>query len=807
MRIRADMEQLRSLDLGLVRPTGIVEGTRWDVIHIVWQPRISSPDSATISAALQEYGKYIMDLRTRLKANAKELEAAEKIPNNIVEANSIRDIGRDLLEALYQAIRIPVEDGHPAVVEVLGGHHSMVASLTTTLIECNKRNDHQGPLPKAVFALLAKFQTMTDDLLRRCKFEGLQKKWNKVGDAETKEHIESILHNTVDAQEKRAKAEEARKQKLLDEQKEKERLEQLRLRTENAMTTNSSKRPPEGDGSNGKPAKKSAAEGSTSKVAPKRSTNLLANNLLGTASKPSSKPVIPKRQEAPPTQSKLGALLSSIAKPPEAPKPPSPPPRAPETPEEQARRERKESRRHLRVKFKEGSDLVEIRLFRHEVAEDEGRDMDMLRDAHDNRSEGLMLKKGRQESEEAMDEADDSLNRPYTAPIEADFSGLEKNTRYGPTWITRGGNVEVKTSEQAIQQRREALELMVIYNDINEMPPTPKEPPVAETGILPEKHQIGQPTAPWLVQRLQEINHYGPEVAKQVSLSRMQEQQSRNFSASTPSMTFTPQSQSPATLSTPKYDMNNPLDAATAFANLQRIVDSIKGKPYPPIEPPEYMNAAQKADWWEGYYRDYPEKRPGQAASHPAPMMSSYQPVMQTPQMTMPTPQMSAPHMTPQMQHYPQMQSQPHLSYNVSAPVPDASQQVQAYLAAMTAYNAPNTANTSTPTTVNKDPDITSYPDFDFASWSKDPQGYTQRMHTLHQSQGRESSRKREFDRGRGRGRDWERAGDRDSDEDAPAGKRRRFNEHGEYIGKKLPCKFYSMGKCAKGDQCTFLHE
>ncbi len=153
--------------------------------------------------AIEKFGDSVSSLRSQLKANQAKTEEAAARP---AEVNRLKTERQELLESLYQTIEAANQHGYPAIVENLGGHHKLVNGLTTTLIECIKAADYLGKLPKAVFSLLAKFQTMTNELLKKLKFDSIQKRWNRKGDDETKKLIETILANTKDAKEKAARS-------------------------------------------------------------------------------------------------------------------------------------------------------------------------------------------------------------------------------------------------------------------------------------------------------------------------------------------------------------------------------------------------------------------------------------------------------------------------------------------------------------------------------------------------------------------------------------------------------------------------
>jgi hypothetical protein len=877
----------------------------WDVTGILWVDRNRNAHREEIVKAIPEFQEFISTLREELKKVTANLTEAET-KKQTEEAKKLKEVRASTRNVLAKALTAAARNGHPHILERLGDSQKLVNTLASILIDCTKVEDYNGELPKAILKLMSQFISLNDELLAKVKLDVIRKRFVKKGDTDVKEAFAKIISSTPEAKEreKRAKAEAIKLEKIKNGLALQEKLKARKVEDSKANGS-TAKRSHDGDNSNDKPAKKVASDATAINTAPKITgtstkpiTTRPTTGFFASLNRPASKPQTAtarapatttapvKKPEPKPVpvqtkQSSLADILASIEKPKELPKAPEAPRRAPETPEEKSKRERKESRRHLRVRWKEGSDLEQIRLFKHEQAEDEGRQENMLRDAHDDRSEGMRLKQA-MEAPDAMDDEDEPagevlIRARYPELMGIDFSTLSEDSQR-KNFVTRGGRVDFRTRQQDVQKRREDFELMTFYADPRDMPKSPKEPPSDNSGPPSQPKNFGKPNDVQLLQRIDEIWKYGRDQARsswnhrweEKNLARIRDQ-ARGFNPQQTSSSSQQQSSTTTKMEGPQLNVLGwlnllvqafPADSSRApplnplriteghipvaspdepkmdtaeITRLESTAATLKGKPYPPTEPPDWLNQQAKLAWWSAFRGDkarerlaaesqaerelkearalYEKQNQFQAVQHQAQPQPSqtqtpqlFAPQVQTPQF----PGLSIPGLS--MPGIPTGFNIPPPQIAMSNSVASAydSSQLQAIIAAMT-----NGQNSGTPQMPLQPQQQQTWN----AQWAGHSNGTSDQSYgTQAQPQRWDSSwptpqnnenLRAGYDskQDNNSARTWDSSQGGDGEAEQHGRKKSRVPGPGDYKYKKKPCRFFQEGKCAKGEACTYVHE
>lgn len=223
-----------------------------------------------------------------------------------------------------------------------------------------------------------------------------------------------------------------------------------------------------------------------------------------TSDKTAAKPTAQRAAAAPVKPAfNLAAELANLAKPKEEPKKVEPKPDASrdnESPERKAKRAARLARGAAGVRWKEAENLVEVRYFSHDPAEELDHDASQMRDVKDVGGEGRMLKQHADmmdvDEEEDVAEDDNTKFVAFNTPSEVDFSTVDKDERDRQYYPYGGGKLQPDSRERAIREQYERDNLIVIYSSPSDIPPNPREPadpfngeqggPVKDFGVPPE---------------------------------------------------------------------------------------------------------------------------------------------------------------------------------------------------------------------------------------------------------------------------------------------------------------------------------
>ncbi|KAM0261859.1 hypothetical protein ACHAQJ_002062 [Trichoderma viride] len=689
-----------------LRPADPTEAAAWDAVGIVQIEPSVARTTALIAGKVQQAGEFFIKLRGEM--NKAKLDVDNAIKNEVPESElvELKREAEQKKEAFYRALDVTIEHADDVVLDNLGGHQKLVLSLVNAMISSIKAGDFSGKLPKALLEMFTHFR-MTKKIAETTNFETVRKRFEDKGDDEVKEMAREIAANmkkvkmaesetastgyTGTSAASRAKAgikpsaDVPSAKRGRDEDTDSRTVKKIAVEPGNSSLSRKLAQPkihpptaskiiaPKGLSSIlpgktrpiPKPAVKSDADSPSASGDDKSKVDIRK-----TITKiESGKPVVPKVEAKLPAAkvssttgssalSGIASLLDSInaPKPLEAPAPTVRETResdTPEAPEEKAKRLRKEARRKLRVSWKPETELVQVRIFHKDDEEDEGRGSNMIRDAADDRSEGMVLK---QRADVEDDEDDDDIPyQPWLGPIEVDFSTLADDVR-GKNYVTRGGTVTFTTDEQQRIAEREQRELMAIYTDVDDIPATPKSPlpetattnPEAKTGYLPregakyeeiqlrwrDEQQYGLDEALRSAMKRLDAKH-NPSNQLDSILGRLQGGASTSASSPRPMSSLQTQHSLPLLLGaaaetqllavllsdkTKAWRDPNPIlhgDTVRAYnytdptvrLNGNAVEDVVKGlisKAFPPTSPPDWLSFDQERvrEWWFGYNKE-----------------------------------------------------------------------------------------------------------------------------------------------------------------------------------------------------------
>ncbi|KAG6100240.1 hypothetical protein E4U31_004068 [Claviceps sp. LM219 group G6] len=712
------------------RPADPAEAAAWDAIGFVHVDQATQRTSSLIAGRVQQAGDFLIKLRTDMNRSKLDLDQAvkNKLSGDIIAKK--RNDSEQKKEALYRALDATVEHADDAVLDNLGGHQKLILSLVNSLISSIKASDFSGKLPKIVLELFTHFR-MTRKIVETTNFDTVRKRFEDKGDDEVKELVREIttkIRRFQKASEPetatgyagtsasgRAKAGgkqtvpldgSASVKRGRDEESDTRTVKKIAVEAGSSSLSKKLAQPKISSSTNktgvmAKPVGSTMLPGKTRPVVRPPAVKALAkSDALGVNSptpvddkskievKKITAPIKPSSEGKATPSSKLStsvsspsssssavsgiaSLLDSInSKKTEAASAVSKESKVIdsfETPVQRAKRLRKEARKKLRVSWKPEEELVQVKIFQKDDREDEGRDVNMIRDAADDRSEGMVLKQRADVDEE--DDDDDIPYQPWASPNAVDFSHLPSDVR-NKSYITRGGHITFSTEEQRLMAEREQRELMAIYTDIDDIPATPRSPLAEQVAThTSNSRKAGYvPTDDVKFEELQlrwrEEQNMGVDRALSTALGRIEAKNNPSTKLDTifgrlkaaPTHSNPSQQAAAASYSSPPHDQFvhhrfpfgvgspaeelvlaclqsdkvrtwrdlNPilLDPARSYhygdKNLQMIGNHIETvakhlapQPYPATSPPDWLahDQEREREWWLGYNKEMATKQ------------------------------------------------------------------------------------------------------------------------------------------------------------------------------------------------------
>ncbi|GIZ42737.1 hypothetical protein CKM354_000599600 [Cercospora kikuchii] len=504
------------------RPDSPRGGVEYDVIKALWRNKRKSVDGATIRKCMAEFWEIIKTIRDRWKTDTAALTEAEK-QEKTGELPLLKSRVKDQRDMAETAFRAAFKYGHRAIIELLAEGLPLVYIFYQFLRDRVVAEDQNGSLSRAILELMAACSTLTREKLEKTNLEKVLPRVQKKGDAKTQFFAKKILANAEIASKEAAANKKSEKPAgdrtsttKADSPPKKSTVEPVAgVKRSAAAASNTdggaAKKVATGAAKingaattaritgNGVVKKTEAGKATTATTAPtkkavvakpstffsslqsakKPGTSNAERNAKTTGAKP------PGANAAAPTPKpafSFAETMANLAKPKKEeikPVKQATPQRPEETPEERAKRLRKEQRRKLHVSFRTGEDLVQIRYFTHDPAEEIDHNSSQMRDMSDVAGEGRMLKQKHQlmDLDEDEDEAEESTNLiEFRTPSQVDFTVIEKRERDRAYAPYAGGALQPQSTERAKREQYENNNLLQFYSDRSEIPPNPKEP-------------------------------------------------------------------------------------------------------------------------------------------------------------------------------------------------------------------------------------------------------------------------------------------------------------------------------------------
>jgi hypothetical protein len=185
------------------RPEEPHEAVRYDIIKATWHPRRSPLNSDQIKDSMRDIWEVLNTIQKRWRADSKAVTDAEdqKKTGELPVLKSRVTSQRDLLQS---ALKAALDYAHPDVLYQLGKIKPFVYLCYQFLANRFRMKDFDGPLPAVIYEVLSRCGTLTSELLEETKvikaLVSMKKQANDKHKAFIQEIIDGAAANSKKAQ-------------------------------------------------------------------------------------------------------------------------------------------------------------------------------------------------------------------------------------------------------------------------------------------------------------------------------------------------------------------------------------------------------------------------------------------------------------------------------------------------------------------------------------------------------------------------------------------------------------------------------
>ncbi|PNS20360.1 hypothetical protein CAC42_5810 [Sphaceloma murrayae] len=167
------------------------EGIRYDTIKALWRPKRRVLPTTSIKNGLKDYWEILRTIRDRWKADTTALKEAEE-KGKMSELPLLKSRVKDQRDMISVAFKTATEHGHRSILELSSENVPFLFLCYQFLQDRLLKDDVDGPLARAILEILAMCITLTEDKVNKTYLHKIWPRYLKKGNNEVKTLVKKI---------------------------------------------------------------------------------------------------------------------------------------------------------------------------------------------------------------------------------------------------------------------------------------------------------------------------------------------------------------------------------------------------------------------------------------------------------------------------------------------------------------------------------------------------------------------------------------------------------------------------------------